>query len=57
MLSNCLPTRNGQPKPVTTGICLKTAATKYPDTKAAAYIRRHCDQLVDYKDLNRGYLY
>lgn len=35
----------------------KTAATKYPDTKAAAYIRRHCDQLVDYKDLNRGYLY
>ncbi len=35
----------------------KTAATKYPDTKTAAYVRGHCDRLVDYKDLSRVYLY
>ncbi len=30
--------------------CLwKTAATKYPKTKTAENIRRHCDNLVDYK--------
>ncbi len=27
----------------------KTAATKYPDTQTAKYIRGHCDILIDYK--------
>ena len=29
----------------------KTAATKYPKTKMAQYIRGHCDELIDYQSI------
>ena len=35
----------------------KTAATKYPRTKTAEYIRGHCDELIDYKDAPDKELY
>lgn len=35
----------------------KTAATKYPHTKTAEYIRGHCDILADYKDAPNKELY
>ena len=35
----------------------RTAATKYPRTKTAEYIRGHCDELFDYKDAPNKELY
>lgn len=31
----------------------KTAVTKYPETKMAQYIRGHCDELIDYKPIQK----